>query len=181
MYFLSAEIPPGDLKTDHVISAADELYLKAWDLHQGGRGLILFRIWARYPKQREALALLLELIEKYPRSTRTPMTAYFIAEIYKEYFDENLRAVNWYQRAWQWEPNISKPARFQAAVIHDLRLHNTEEALKCYRMVLQDETFDSGNLKFARERINALSKAAPTETPGPPPRSAPGISSGVAR
>lgn len=173
MYFLSAEIPPADLKTDQVISAADELYLKARDLHEQSKGLVVLRMGVNFPKQRWALAILLDLVSKYPRSTRVPMAAYFIAEIYKEYFDENLRAVNWYQRAWQWDPNISKPARFQAAVIHDLRLQNTEEALKCYRMVEQYETFDSGNLKFARDRIKALEKGATTETSPPPPQPAP--------
>jgi len=158
MYFLSAEIPPADLKTDQVISAADELYLKARSLHEQSKGLVLFRIGVNFPKQRRALALLLELMRKYPRSTRAPMAAYFIAEIYKEYFRENLRAVNWYRRAWQWNPNISKPARFQAAVIHDLRLHNTAEAMECYRMVLEHERFDSGNVNFARDRIKELTK-----------------------
>ena len=158
MYFLSAEIPPVELKTDQVISAADELYLKAMDLHEQSKGLVLFRIGVNFPKQRRALALLLELMRKYPRSTRAPMAAYFIAEIYKEYFQENLRAVNWYRRAWQWNPNISKPARFQAAVIHDLRLHNTAEALECYHMVLEHERFDSSNANFARDRIKVLTE-----------------------
>lgn len=164
MYFLSAEIPPADLKTNQAIPEADELYLKAWELHQGGRGIILFQIWANYKKQRRALAKLLELIEKYPRSTRASMAAYYIAEIYKEYFDENLRAVNWYERAWQWDPRISKPARYQAAVIYDLRLYNTEDALRCYRLVLKDETWDKGNLERAEDRIRALGGTVP----GPP-------------
>ena len=172
MYFLSAEIPPADLKTNQVIAEADDLYLRAWELHQSGRGVILFRIWANYKKQRQALAMLLELVEKYPRSTRASMAAYYIAEIYKEYFEENLRAVTWYERAWQWDGGIPKPARFQAAVIHDLRLYNTEEALRCYRLVVRDETFDKGNVDFALKRIKALGGAT-TGAPKPTSRPAP--------
>ncbi len=173
MYFLSAEIPPADLKTDQVIPEADELYLEARNLHEQSKGIVLFRIGASFPKQRRALALLTELMQKYPRSTRAPMAAFFIAEINKEYFQENLRAVKWYERAWQWDPNISVPARFQAAVIHDLRLHNTKEALECYRMVLRYETFNSDNVDFARDRIKVLTKRAATGVPLPPGEPAP--------
>ncbi len=172
MYFLSAEIPPADVKTNQVLSEADELYLRAWELHKTGRGIILFRIWVNYKKQRQALAILQELIERYPRSTRASMAAFYIAEIYKEYFDENLRAVNWYERAWQWDRGIPKPARFQAGVIYDLRLYNTEDALRCYRLLLKEETFDKGNVDFALKRIRALggtTTGAPKPTSGPAP------------
>lgn len=178
MYFLSAEIPPADLKTDRVIPEVDALYLEARNLHEQNKGVVLFRIGVNFPNQRRALALLTELMRKYPRSTRAPMAAFFIAEIYKEYFQENLRAVKWYERAWQWDPNISVPARFQAAVIHDLRLRNTKEALECYRMVLQNETFDSDNVKFARDRIKVLTKRAATAMEPPPGEPAPLTPSG---
>lgn len=177
MYFLSAEIPPADLKTDQVIAEANELYLEARNLHEQNKGIVLWRIGVSFRKQRRALALLTELMQKYPHSTRAPMAAFFIAEIYKEYFQENLRAVKWYERAWQWDPNIWVPARFQAAVIYDLRLRNTKEALRCYRLVEQYETFDSANVNFARDRIKVLTKraATPAEPPGgPAPTTQPG-------
>lgn len=178
MYFLSAEIPPADLKTDRVIPEADELYLEARNLHEQSKGIVLFRIGVSFPKQRRALALLTELMRRYPHSTRAPMAAFFIAEIYKEYFQENLRAVKWYERAWQWDPNIPVPARFQAAVIHDLRLRNTKEALRCYRLVERYETFDSDNVNFARDRIKVLTKRAAAPAEPPPGEPAPLTPSG---
>ena len=158
MYFLSAEIPPADLKATKVVPAADKLYFEARDLHEKSKGLILLRMGVNYPNQRRALKMMLELIRKYPHSSRVSMAAYYIAEIYKEYFNENLRAVHWYERAWQWNPSIPKPARFQAAVIHDLRLYNTQEALKCYNLALKHETFNSSNIGYARDRVKHLSK-----------------------
>lgn len=155
-YIFPAEIPGSDLKPSEVIPAAQTLFEKALSLHLGGKPLpgVTF-----YPKQREALMMFYDVVRKYPTSTRIPLAAYYIADIYKEYFNENIRAVRWYERAWQWDPTITKPARFQAAAVYDLRLHNKEKAVEIYRQVLKHETFNESNVQFARERLRELLKA----------------------
>ena len=156
MYFLSAEIPPADLKCVAVIPEADGLFAKALKLHRAGKGIFHTALTTSYHKQRRALLKFLELVEKHPSSNKAPASAYYIAEIYKEYFNENIRAVQWYQRARQWDPNLPKPAYFQAATVHDLRLHNYAEARRCYRLAAKHEQFNASNVRFAHKRIREL-------------------------
>ena len=156
MYFLEAEIPGPELRPIEVIPAADALYAKAIKLHEDGKGLLGTFVTTSYPKQRHALLLLLELVRTYPRSTKVALAAYHIGEIYKEYFNENVRAVHWYERAWQWDPNILEPARFQAATIHDFRLFNRAKAVECYRQAILHEQFNASNVRYAHQRIQEL-------------------------
>ncbi len=153
MYVLDAEIPPASLTPVAVNTEAEKLYTEGMKLYHKGRILPLV---VDYDKERQALGKLQELINKHPNSTRIPYAAYFIAEIYKEYFNENYRAVLWYQRAWEWEPKITKPARFQAAVLYDIRLHNYDRAIELYRQVLQLERFNWTNVNHARQRLQDL-------------------------
>ncbi|HOF17889.1 MAG TPA: hypothetical protein PK082_03190 [Phycisphaerae bacterium] len=153
MYFIEAELPPANLKPVAVIPAADALYAKAERLYRAGKPLpgVTF-----YDKEREALLAFLELVRDYPQSTKIAMSAYFIAEIYKEYFNEDVRAVHWYERSWQWDPNITQPARFQAAVLWDLRLKNYTKAIECYRASLKYDPERFGNRGTAERRIEEL-------------------------
>jgi len=153
MYFMEAEVPPADLKPTKVVPEADRMYEDALSLHRWGKILPLV---TDYNKQRRALMLLTGLIDKHPNSTKIALAAYYIADIYKEYFNEDLRAVYWYQRAWQWDPNITKPARFQAAVTWDMRLKNRAKAVELYRQVIQHEQFNRSNVGFAERRIAEL-------------------------
>jgi hypothetical protein len=66
-------------------------------------------------------------------------------------------AVKWYERAWTWNPDTPHPARFQAAVVYDYRLHNRARALELYHAVLEHETADDKNARFATRRIGELS------------------------
>ncbi len=156
MYFLSAEIPPADLKPTAVIPEADLEYKAALKLHKQGKGLLRMAMTTDYDKQRLALVKFRNVVEKYPTSNKIPLTAYYIGEIYKEYFNENIRAVGWYQRAWQWDPNIEKPARFQAAVVQDLRLHDYGKAVELYREVIRHEQFNASHVSHAHNRIGEL-------------------------
>lgn len=154
MYFMDAEIPPADLKPERVDPQAEQLYAEAYQLHKDGKGLTF--VQTDYAKQRQALMKFLELVAKHQDSTRIAQAAYFIGEIYKEYFNENLRAVHWYQRAWQWDPNISLPARFQAATVWDLRLKHHDRALELYRAAIEHEAEHTSNRWYARARIADL-------------------------
>ena len=150
MYFFEAEMPPAKSRPAAVIPAADELFAEAYKLHRSGK--VLPGI-TDYGKQRRALGMFLELVRKYPNSTKCPLSAYYIADIYKEYFNEDVRAVQWYQRAWQWDPNIIQPAYYQAAVVYDFRLQNKAKAVALYRKAIEA---NRGNVRYARQRIEEL-------------------------
>ena len=153
MYFFSAEAPAENLRPVAVVPAADALFDKALKAYRRGS---LVPLAADYKRQRKALRLFLELIEKYPTSTKSPPAAFYIGHIYREYFNEDVRAVMWYRRAWQWEPKIQLGARFQAAVVYDYRLQNKEKAFELYKAVLVHEHQDVSNRRFAQQRIAEL-------------------------
>ena len=155
-YYLDAEIPPQRLRPTEVIPQADALFERARKLLIDGKGLLHTFVTTNYDKERKALLLFRELVEKYPASTKIALSAYYIADIYKEYFNEDIRAVRWYERAWQWDPNITEPARFQAATVYDLRLHNPRKAIELYRTVIEFEQFNQFNARFAEQRICEL-------------------------
>jgi tetratricopeptide (TPR) repeat protein len=165
MYFLSAEIPPADLKPTAVVPEADQVYREAYGLFRAGK--ISFGI-TDYSKERRALLLFMKLIHDYPTSNKIALSAYYIADIYKEYWDEDVRAVNWYERAWQWDPNVTEPARFQAATVYDHRLRDNPRAIECYRAALKYDPERVGNFDEARKRIKKLSGSETQETPRPP-------------
>ena len=96
-----------------------------------------------------------ELIEKYPTSDKIALAAFYIGDIYREYVRNYPLAVKWFERAWQWDPNITEPARFQAATVHDIRLHNPIKAIELYRAAIELET-NRSNARFAERRIPEL-------------------------
>ncbi len=154
-YVMAAEIPPPTLKPVEVIPEAEALYNRAFKTYKAGKP---FPLITDYDKEREALMLFRELIRKYPSSTKIALSAYFIGEIYKEYFNEDVRAVNWYERAWQWDPNILQPARFQAATVYDIRMGHYAKALQLYKEVLKYEQFNRSNVDYATHRIEQLER-----------------------
>lgn len=156
MYFMEAELPAADLRPEEVIPQAEEMYAKGIKLYEEGKGIFRIFVTTDYRKEREALGILLRLVRTHPRSTKIALAAYHIGEIYKEYFNEDIRAVHWYERAWQWDPNITKPARFQAATVHDMRLYNRAMAVELYRQTIIHEQFNASNVQFAHRRIREL-------------------------
>lgn len=154
-YFLDAEMPAATLRPVQVIPEAEKMYAQALKLHKQGKG-ILGPLTTNYEKQRQALMLFLNLVNRYPQSTKIALAGFYIGEIYKEYFNENIRAVAWYVRAVEWDSNLTKPARFQAAVVEDYRLYNKARAIELYRQVIQHEQFNASNVQWAHNRIREL-------------------------
>ena len=152
-YFLDAEVPPSDLRPTRLVIEAEKIYAEARRLYQRGSFL------PGLPDKRtlrKSLALFQKLVQEHPRSTRIPQAAFYIAEIYKEFFGEHIRAVAWYERAWTWDSRILLPARFQAAVQYDFFLHNKTKAVELYRAAIDHEQFNQNNVRYARQRIAEL-------------------------
>jgi tetratricopeptide (TPR) repeat protein len=155
-YFPEAMLPPRDLKPVDVIPEAEAMYTKAEKLFWDGKGLLHIFITTSYEKERQAAVLFQKLIHDYPRSIRIAMSAYYLAEINKEYFRQNTLAVFWYERAWTWDPNLPEPARFQAATVYDIHLHNYTKAVECYRLSLKYDPTRPGNRWLCEKRVKEL-------------------------
>jgi len=160
-YFLEAEIPGPELRPTEAIPAADALYNRAYKLFQDGKGIVHTFVSTGYPQEREALKLFRQLIQEYPRSTKIALSAYYIADIYKEYFNEDVRAVKWYERAWQWDPHVTEPARFQAATVYDIRLKDPVRAVELYKASIANDPWRLLNREHARRRIEELTGRKP--------------------
>ncbi len=160
LYLDSAEFPPLSLQASEIIPEAQPLYDRAVSLFKAGKGITRTALSTDYDKQRQALLLFKQLIDDYPNSSLIGMSAYYIADIYKEYFNEDFRAVSWYERAFTWQPGIREPARFQAATVCDLRLNDKVKAIALYQAVLDHEYFNPSNRTFARRRIPEIHEEA---------------------
>lgn len=171
-YFLHAEVPPPNLMPAAVIPAADKLFEEARRLYRSGK---ILPAVTDYRKQRRALVLFRRLIDRYPTSNTIAEAAFYTGEIYKEYFREYVRAVYWYRRAWQWDPTLTLPARFQAATVYDFHLQNKARAVECYRGTIEHEQFKWNNVRYAYQRIEELTgKPAVVKPKKPTPPAAPG-------
>ena len=156
-YIVDAEIPMASLRPVDSIPEADALYTKGRELlMQGGH-----RIPALYREDLmiESLRTFTELITKYPTSDKIDDAAFYCGEITKEYLkDQEEIALRWYERAWTWDPKTPHPARFQAAVVYDYRLHDRARALELYQSVLKLEANNKSNAAFAMTRIHFLTR-----------------------
>ncbi len=154
-YYMKVEVPPATLKGTTAGGEAEVMFNEALKLYRQGK---LIPLLPDYRKERRALMMFRELIDKHDDSVFIARSAYYIGEIYKEYFDANIRAVAWYERAWQWDPELLLPARFQAATVYDLRMGWRVVAVELYREVIKHESHNLSNVNFAVNRIDELTR-----------------------
>ncbi len=160
-YLYNSEIPRLDLTPRDSIAEADALYHKAQAVaRQAGHGMpALFN----QEKMGEALAMFKQLIEQFPTSDKIDDAAFQCGELLKEYYKhQDTVAAQWYERAWTWDPATPHPARFQAAVLWDYRLHDRRKALELYRAAIAAEPSRS-NRHFALARIEELTETGPVD------------------
>ena len=160
-YLYDSEIARLDLSPRDRISEADSLYAEAMAVAaQAGHGTPVF---FNQDKMGRALAMLKQLIREYPMSDKIDDAAFHCGEMLKEYYkNQDSVAVQWYERAWTWDPSTPHPARFQAAVVYDYRLHDRKRALELYRAVLATESSRT-NARFALARIKELTETGPVD------------------
>jgi len=150
-YLLVAELAGPDLKPSRSIEAADQLYTEG--LH--------YKDYPAFPPgKKDYLKVALEkfqtIIEKYPQSDKIDDAAFRMGEIYGGwYFQDFARAVQSYQRCWEWNPESEHPALFNAAKIYDEKLKNRVKAVELYNRVVA-ETADEGKINEAQNRLKAL-------------------------
>ncbi|HEW78445.1 MAG TPA: hypothetical protein ENH34_00540 [Phycisphaerales bacterium] len=148
-YIIEASLAGPNLKASVSIPEADELYEDALKLEKKGGKLLVI-------KDNDLLRLALDrynqLIRKHPSSDKIDDAAYRAGRIY-EYFKDYTIALLYYQRAYQWDPQTSLPAKFRAAYILDIRLHRRAEALQLYRQVAKEKVGSEKQIEFAEKRI----------------------------
>ncbi len=157
-YLVLTDLPPARAtKPLEKIPAADELFRDGMNYYSHLPVPLL------HSKRNMRLALdkFNRLIREYPQSDKVDDALFYAAEILKEYFNENVQAIDYYKRAYQADPETPHPARFQRAVVLDYRLHRRDEALVEYDNVLRFEANRPGftyksNSDFAATRIRQL-------------------------
>lgn len=160
-YLRESEVPTQTLKPSEKIPAADAMFDRGYNLmRQGGHGVPMLFHEGRMVKAAEVFR---ELIDQHPTSDKVDDAAFFLGEIHKEYLSgQEQIALDWYERAWLWNPNTPHPARFQAAVVCDYRLHDRDRALELYQGVVQHETDIASNVRWATRRIYELTQPGKT-------------------
>jgi tetratricopeptide (TPR) repeat protein len=154
-YLVEAEAAGPNLKASTPIPEADRLYGEALMLQGKAEQLVII-------KDNNLLRLALDkydqVIRKYPSSDKIDDAAFKAGEIY-DYFKDYTIALLYYQRAYQWNPQTTYPARFRAAFVLDKRLHRRAEALELYQQALEKEGQNYLEWKnFADRRIGELTK-----------------------
>jgi len=150
-YLIVAELAGPDLKPAQSLEAADQLYTEGLD----------YKDYPAFPPgKKDYLKIALEkfqtIIEKYPQSDKIDDAAFRMGEIYGGwYFNDFARAVQSYQRCWQWNPKSEHPALFNAAKIYDEKLKNRPKAVELYNRVIA-ETSDEAKINEAVTRLKAL-------------------------
>ncbi|UCD28711.1 MAG: hypothetical protein JSV03_16810 [Planctomycetota bacterium] len=167
-YILDAEVPIATLQPSESIAEADRLFEEGRALmKKGGEGIPIFY---NQETMKLALAKFKQLVDQYPTSDKVDDAAFYIAEIHKEYLEEadNLIALQWYQRAIDWNPELPYPARFQMAVVYHYRLKDSEKALEMYQQVLEHERFNKSNVAWAEIEIQKLTSEKTRHASGEP-------------
>jgi len=150
-YLGVAELASPTLRPTRRIEAADQLYAEG----------IHYKDYPAFPPGKKdylkiALQKFQTIIEKYPNSDKIDDAAFRMGEIYSGwYFQDYTRAVQCYERCWQWNPRTDQPALFNAAKIYDEKLKNRAKAVELYNRVLTESANE--NLKNqALSRLKAL-------------------------
>ena len=113
-------------------------------------------MFANKKKLYQAIDKFNELITQYPTSDKIDDAAYQIAEIYNHYLKDYYKALLYYQRVWQWDPQTPKAPRYAVARIYDDHLHDRAKALEYYQKAVNLETAYPDKVEYAKNRIEMI-------------------------
>jgi len=125
-YLIIGETLGPNLRPQKSIPDAEKLYQQARLLDDGpdpGKA---------DENKRKALDLYLDLMRRFPESTRIADSAYYSAVIYENTLKDYYRAVIYYQRTYEWDPLTSHSAQILAARICHLKLNENGMARRFY-------------------------------------------------
>jgi len=157
-YLVEVDIQDTNLVPRDNIVEADRLYVEAYKEYKSGQVLPFMN---DKRKLKDALDKFVLLIKSYPTSDKIDDAAFYAGEISKEYFDDDVQALRYYEMALKWDPRTPHPVRFQAAVVYDFRRHDRARAMALYQRVLKEEQdMDQTNTNFAATRLRQLLEEA---------------------
>ncbi len=155
-YLVEVDIQDTNLAPKDSIVEADKLYEEAYKLYKEGQ-ILPFMNDKR--KLKDSLDKFTLLIKCYPTSDKIDDAAFYAGEISKEYFNDDVQAIRYYEMAMKWDPKTPHPVRFECAVIYDFRLHDRARAMAMYQRVLKEEQeIDQTNTSFSATRLRQLLK-----------------------
>jgi tetratricopeptide (TPR) repeat protein len=155
-YLSEVELAPADLRPVASITAADLLFKEGLE----------FKNYPAFPpekkeKLRTALTKFRTIITDYPMSDKIDDAAFRMGEIYEGwYFEDPVRAVQCYERCFQWSPRTEYPAIFNTAKLYDEKLMQRDKAVELYNKVIQQQqTYQNQkpeHVDFAVRRLTEL-------------------------
>jgi len=155
-YITEAEVAGPNLKASTKIPEADSIYTDAYNLEKKAKRAVVIH-------DKDLLRLSLdkydELIRKHPSSDKIDDAAFQAGGIYEHFKDYSI-AILYYKRAYQWNPDTNRPARFKEAYILDQRLARRSEALELYKQFVESmkkQDKDSKWIVWTEKRIKELS------------------------
>ena len=150
-FILDLDVPPPNLNGNSNITEANKLFTWAMQYKDKGFGTDYM------DNQRRAELLFQEILTKHPQSDKISDVAFMLGDIYEsKAYRMHYRAVEYYQRCYQWNTKTTHEARIRAARIYDKQLHNRNKAIELYREVTTHET-DPRRIQEAQKRIAELS------------------------
>ena len=118
----------------------------------------ILNLTSRKSKLLYAAARFKKILDEYPESDKADDAAYELADIYESYhFKDYEGSAFYYVKCYELNPNTDRPARYMAARIYDMYLHNYKEAIRNYEMALKT-CRDAEMLKIANQRLDDLRK-----------------------
>jgi len=150
-YSLELDVPPPSLQGSQSIAEANELYRRALTYKDKGWGNDYI------DNQRRAEILLQQLLTTYPQSDKIGDAAYQLGDLYESRaFKQYRRAVQYYERTFQWNPHTTTDARLRAARLYDRQLQERGKAMDTYKLVVAHDT-DQKRVQEATKRLHELS------------------------
>ena len=157
-YIVEAGLAGANLKATTSIPLADYMYQDALSTEKKAGRFILIQ---NEDKLRLALEKYNQLIRKHPSSDKIDDAAFRAGGIY-EYFKDYTIALLYYQRAYQWDPKTTNPAKLKAAYILDKRMSRRAEALELYQQISEDGGLSEQRKELVESRIIELTKSGET-------------------
>ncbi|HVJ82522.1 MAG TPA: hypothetical protein VNC50_15745 [Planctomycetia bacterium] len=149
-YILDLDLPDANLRPDKNIPQANNILRDAIE-HLNKPTLM-----ETDKNQHRAEVLLRRLINDYPQSDKVDEACYYLGEIYSsKYFEQYRRAVAFYERCLQYEPDTRMPARLKAAIVYEKNLADWGRAKELYQEIMQKQ-IEPGQTKEAGRRLEKL-------------------------
>ncbi|MFQ5686207.1 MAG: tol-pal system YbgF family protein [Candidatus Scalindua sp.] len=150
--YLSADEDVSDISPTQNIEEANILF------QDGKNYKNILNLASRKTKLTYAAARLKKILDEYPESDVADDAAYELADILEShYFKDYEGSVFYYKKSYELNPNTDRPARYMAARVYDMFLHDYKEAIRHYEMALET-CRDEELLVIARERLSELKK-----------------------